>query len=351
MQVPCTVVALSVLLGSSIVLSTAQQDTAPTMHAQSTAVLVPTLVMRKSGEIIHGLTVDDFILEDNGKEQSILLDDMPELESLSLVVAVQRGGSAYLQFERGETQQTQPPDGRPKPHKLRNSLSGLGSMVEEFLGQTDSEVAIVTFDNTVELLQSFTQNVPAVAEKLRDLKGSGKSGAALLDAVNFSVDLLEHEAKKQAKVLLLISEERDHGSIVTADQLVKRVTLSNTLIYSVSFSPVRAEAVRDFKEGNPEPSAGVDFLRIIKLASDAIHKNAAQSVAEMGGGEYSIFKDKGSFDQDLMALTNHVRNRYLLSYQPNTPQPGLHVIKVRLRVPQPDFVVVARNRYWADDAK
>lgn len=115
------------------------------------------------------------------------------------------------------------------------------------------------------------------AGKLRDLTGSGENGAALLDAVSYSLDLLEHEAKEQTKVLLLVSEQRDHGSIVTVDQLVKRVTLSTTLIYSVSFSPVRAEAIRDLKEGNPEPSAGVDLLRIIKLASDAMHKNAASA--------------------------------------------------------------------------
>ncbi len=72
----------------------------------------------------------------------------------------------------------------------------------------------------------------------------------------------------------------------------------------------------------------------------------SRAVADLTGGEYGTFKDKHSFDRGLAALSNHVRNRYLLSFQLKNPQPGLHAIAVRLRVPQRDVNVLARSRYW-----
>jgi VWFA-related protein len=304
--------------------------------------------MTKSGKIIHGLQADDFVLEDDGVPQQIHLDETPDAESMSLVVAVQLGGSAYLHFATEEPEKRSTGFEIRKPKKQRaGSLTGLGPLVEEFVGESNSEVAVVTFDNTINLFQNFTEDVAGVGTKLRQLKGSGRGGAVLLDAVAYSLKLLEQHAKGHREVVLLISEQRDHGSSISVDELVKRITLSNVLIYSVSFSPVEAEAKRDLTEGNPQAGGGLDLLRIIGLASDAMHKNAAKAVAELGGGESVGFKDKGSFDRDLMALSNHMRSRYLLSFQPKDPKPGPHVVKIRLRAPQNDALVLARDRYWA----
>src|SRR6266853_4299264 len=63
----------------------------PRLRSESTVVLVPTLVKTKSGDIVNGLSARDFIVEDNGVEQSVKLDDSPESDSISVVVAVQRG--------------------------------------------------------------------------------------------------------------------------------------------------------------------------------------------------------------------------------------------------------------------
>ena len=40
----------------------------------------------------------------------------------------------------------------------------------------------------------------------------GDGGAAILDTVNYAANLLESQPKEYRRVLLLISEERDHGS-------------------------------------------------------------------------------------------------------------------------------------------
>ena len=350
-------------------LAIAQTQQPPSFQSQVNVVLVPTLVMNKSGEIVHGLSAKDFVIEEAGVEQAVKLDDAPEAEPMSVVVALQCGRSAKLEF--------QPPPmehrddlGHPLPaaHRVGDApLGGLGEMVEGFIGETPSEVAVVTFDSHVQLRQNFTANIPAMAERLADLQRSGDYGAAILDAVSYSLDLLDQRPNRR-RVVLLISEQRDHGSkIASLETVVQRITESNTLIYSVVFSPLRSEFARDAKGQSArrreprtpqqstdartavdEPQPTIDLLRMIALLSNSMKKNMAQAMADMTGGEYRTFKNKHSFDAELEGLANHVRNRYLLSFQPKDPKFGPHRITVRLRDPGHDTVVLARSTYWVN---
>jgi hypothetical protein len=50
------------------------------------------------------------------------------------------------------------------------------------------------------------------------------------------------------------------------------------------------------------------------------------------------------------SFANHVHNRYLLSFQPKSPHPGLHQIRVRLKDLQRNETVLSRSNYWAATA-
>ena len=68
----------------------------------------------------------------------------------------------------------------------------------------------------------------------------------ILDTVNYAVTLLEMQPKDFRRVLLLISEERDHGSKHTKPaQLIEKIGESDVLVLSVSFSPALAELGHD----------------------------------------------------------------------------------------------------------
>jgi hypothetical protein len=54
-----------------------------------------------NGEVVYGLTADDFIVEDDGFEQNpVQLDDAAESDPISLVVAIQTGRRAKREFPR-----------------------------------------------------------------------------------------------------------------------------------------------------------------------------------------------------------------------------------------------------------
>ena len=93
-------------------------------------------------------------------------------------------------------------------------------------------------------------------------------------------------------------------------------------------------------------------FRLAKAAAiagiDGMRKNVPETVAQLTGGEYSSFKDKRGIERYLLTLGNHIPNRYVLSFQPQAPHPGLHAIDLQLK-DNPSFRISFRTSYWADD--
>jgi len=274
-----------------------------TFHSQSNVVVIPALVKSAKGEVVYGLGAKDFVVEDDGVEQAVRLDEAAEGSAVSLVVAIQRGGRANYEFPR-----------------IRGLSAMLDPLVEAGLGR----VAIVEFDSQVQLVQDFSGNSERITENLKGLQG-GDGGVAILDAVDYSVKLLEKAPKERPRVLLLISETRDHGSQAKVDEVVAEIGQSSTAVYALAFSPSRSNVV--------------DTLQ-------AMRKNTPATVAAMTGGEYELFATGKSFEARMIDFTNHLHSRYLLSIEPKSPHAGLHQIRVRLR-DAGDRIVLARSSYWA----
>jgi len=63
-----------------------------------------------------------------------------------------------------------------------------------------------------------------------------------------------------------------------------------------------------------------------------------------------MFDSAKGFDARLNNFSNHLHSRYLLSFQPSRPQPGLHQLTVRLKEPG-SATVLARTSYWAKESQ
>jgi hypothetical protein len=68
------------------------------LRSESSVLLVPPLMKTKAGEVTFGPDARDFLVEDDGIEHDVILDESPELESISLVVAIQVGRKASSQL-------------------------------------------------------------------------------------------------------------------------------------------------------------------------------------------------------------------------------------------------------------
>jgi VWFA-related protein len=295
---------------------------ATTLRVTAQEVLVPTLVEKRGGGIVYGLKPDDFVLEDNGVRQKIRVQEEMDTAPVALVVAVEEGGVSALEFDK---------------------LAKLGPLLDMFLSDSRSQAALVGFDSKPHLLQDYTHSGEDVDDALTHLQ-QGNGGDAILDTVSYAVDLLETQPKEYRRVLLLISEERDHGSKHTKpEQLIEKIGRSDVLVLSVSFSPSRAELLHDMKDSGDNRT--MNMISPFVMLVQAFKKNAAEEVAHMSGGEYTTFTGDKKFEQRVLDAAKHARNRYLITFSPSDPTPGLHTIRVKTAQ---DYKarIVARADYW-----
>lgn len=299
-------------------------DDEPLLRVTTTEVLVPTLVEKKGGGVLYGLKASDFVLEDNGVPQKIHVQEEMDTAPVALVVAVEQGGSSVLEFDK---------------------LAKLGPLLDMFLADRRSQVALVGFDSEPHLICDYTHSSDEVDQALKHMDG-GDGGAAILDSLGYAVDLLRDRPKEYRRVLLLISEERDHGSRhMKPTALAEKIGASDVLVLSVSFSPLKAEFAHDLKDSGEDRT--MSMLSSLLAIVQGFRKNVAKQVAEMSGGEYTTFTGDKKFEQRVLEAAKHVRNRYLITFSPSDPAPGLHTLRVRTA---DDYGarVVARANYWQE---
>ena len=337
-----------------------------TISSQSTLVMVPALVRKKDGELIFTLKAEDFVLTDNGVPQKLNLEPDTGGEPLALVVDVEGGGAGA--------------------HEL-GKYAALAPMIESVVGGVPHKIAVVGFDSSPVLVQDFTPDADTAAGAINALiaDDSGDEGAAILDSLGFSLDLLRKQPPDYRRAILLISESNDRGSRLRLAEALRTISDTNTAIYSIGFGSGRDEfkheSAKALGDSTPGPAHGcmsrdpndpnVDLskspgeqafnclgllappLKIARAAFvaafEGLQKNIPETVAKLTGGEYFKLSNAKSLERDLQTISNHIPNRYILSFQPQSPSPGLHVISLTA----PNYSVLdifARSSYWAETA-
>jgi hypothetical protein len=265
------------------------------------------------------------------------MDETEPQEAVSLVIAIQSGRSALFEFQR---------------------MKGISAMLDQIVGQPQVQTAIVVFDSDVNLAQNFSFDSSSTETFLktmmegrrRNMPDGDRRGAAILDAVHYSAKLLGKQPEDSRRVLLLISETRDHGShAVTVDDVVAAISESNAVVYTLAFSPTASTAMDTLRgewDERTDPAGGnLNILRLLKMAHQAMRKNVSKETSSLTGGEYELFTSRKNFEKFMTEFANHLHNRYLLRFEPKNPRPGLHHVSVHLRE-QGQNTVIARRSYW-----
>jgi len=333
---------------------------------RSDLVLVPVLVKNKNAEAVFSLTAHDFVLTDNGVPQSLQLEPDTDSQPLALAVIVQTGGQGAVHL---------------------GDYHNLGAVLDSVIGNVPHHVAVIGFDSTPHLEQEFTTDTDAAAKAIAGLQ-NGDAGAAILDALNFGIDLLRNQPPAYRRAVVLFSETVDSGSQTSFEDAIRAIDDTNTAIYSFAFSStktaVKHEAAKIPRpEGSPYgnepyqpggcmskvPDADPDAhgnrsvqaldcasdllppLRLARMAfiaaSDGLKQNVPESVARLTGGEYFAFKDATTLVRHLITISNDVPNYYVLSFRPQSPDLGLHALGLSIK-DRPGLKVRARKAYWVD---
>jgi VWFA-related protein len=336
------------------------------LSVRSNLVLVPALVKTKGGELVFALTADDFILTDNGVPQPLRLEPDTDAQPVALAIIVQTGGRGASHL---------------------GDYRDLDAVLDAVVGDVPHRVAVITFDSKPRLEREFTTNTDEAIRTISNLQEGGP-GAAILDALNFGINLLRQQPQDYRRAVLLFSETIDDGSQTSLEEAIRTVDDTNTAIYSFGFSSTKM-AVKHEGSKLPRPGGSAyesepyakggcmshspdadpdahgsrsvqaldcasDLIPPLRLgrmaylaAKDGLQRNVPESVAQLTGGEYFAFKDAKTLSRHLITISNDAPNYYVLSFQPQSPFPGLHALNLRLK-DRPELQLSSRNSYWVD---
>ncbi len=276
-------------------------DEPATFSSDTHLVVLHATVFDKNSHLVTNLPKSAFEIFENGKLQQMKVfkqEDVP----VSLGLIIDNSGSM-----------------RDKRQKVEAAALAL---VKD--SNPEDEVFIVNFNDEAYLDQDFTSNIKEMQQGLTKIDSRG--GTAMRDAIRMSIDHLREKAKKDKKVLLVVTDGNDNASMMSLESLVQAAqqTGSETEIYAIGLlsEEERREATRA--------------------------KRALISLVEATGGLAFFPKDTSDVEQIAHQVARDLRNQYTIGYSSNntTMDGGFRTVKVIATGPNKP-TVRTRSGYYA----
>src|SRR5262249_31606304 len=277
----------------------AQPQNEATFTSDTNLVPLTVTVLDKSGKMVTNIPQSAFHVFENGVEQTIKIfkrEDVP----VSMGIIIDNSGSM-----------------RDKRAKV-----AAASLALVKASNPQDEVFIVNFNDDAYLDCPFTSDIKKMEEALDKIDSKG--GTAMRDAISMSIDYLKDKAKRDKKVLLVVTDGNDNTSNESLESLVRKAQRSEVLIYSIGL--LNEEEKRE--------------------ASKA--KRALKALAEASGGMDYYPKDLAEVDRITPQVAHEIRNQYILAYLPTNLTFDGSYRRINVKVTgYGNPVVRTRNGYYA----
>ncbi len=246
-----------------------QADDAAVIRVDTRLVVLHATVVDKNGHLITTLPQSAFHVYENGAEQQVKIfkrEDVP----VSLGLVVDNSGSM-----------------RDKREKVKEAALAL---VRD--SNPQDEVFVVNFNDEAFLdTKDFTSDIKEMEQALAKLDSRG--GTAMRDAIRMSIDHLKEKAKKDKKVLVVITDGDDNSSVINLENLVRASQQSEVIVYCVGLLSEEEK----------------------RAASRA--RRALNALAEATGGQSYFPKELSEVEKIAHQVAKDVRNQYTIAYSPS----------------------------------
>jgi VWFA-related protein len=270
--------------------------TVPEVHLQFT-------VSDERGRPLTGLSRDDFRVFDDCLPVS-KIRDFSRLDDLPLDIGIMLDVSDSVK----RTVATQ-------RHAIQFIFSHL------FHPETD-RAFLATFSQDARIWQEQTNNRDALERALEKIQQQGWA-TYLYDSLR-KISMLQFQSEQESytaqRILLLISDGEDTGSLHSLRDAISAAQSHEIQIYALAVHP-------------PQQSSRGD--RILK------------ALAESTGGEFYVLSKEKEFSSVFSAMEQQMRTQYLLSFQPIEPKNGFHSVEIQMAI-GPKFHVHAKQGYYFD---
>src|SRR5215510_8757193 len=169
-------------------------------------------VTDQAGLYVSDLTQDDFIVEEDGAQQTIAHFSQSNDLPVSMGIVLDTSGS------------------------MERKIGTATDAVERFIRTVhhEDDIFLLTFSNRPQLQQNFTDDREKLARALRRVTVGG--GTALYDALELSLRKIK-EGKQDKKAILLLTDGEDTSSEMTFEEIQTAVRESELLVYCLGISP------------------------------------------------------------------------------------------------------------------
>ena len=290
-------------------------------------VLVPTSVTSKRGDLIDGLSADDFIVTDDGVRQKVRMDTSDTvLAPVSLVVLLQSSGISTPALAR---------------------IRQVGPMIQPLVIGERGQAAVIAYDTEVRVFQEFTSDGAKIRKAFENIEPRTIKQAKMIDAVIEGMKMLDTRPENYRRIMIVLGESRDRGSKKKLAEAVELAQRAGVAIYSLTYS-AQGEAWTSSPENDPSMPGGPDYVGAIGEVARLGKTNDANAFARATGGRHLSFLTEKSLEGVMSRLGEEIHSQYLLSFVPmETKNMGLHRIEVKVSR-FPNAVVRARAGYWPE---
>jgi VWFA-related protein len=276
----------------------------PTFRSDVTTVEVDVAVLDNKGNPIPGIPKGNFrILEDGVPQQvtNFALDEAP------MTVCMVIEFSNLFQSYWTET--------------WYQTLTAAYGFLETL--KPDDYVAVVAYDLRPEILSDFSTDKRSAMEAMQRLRIAAYSESNLYDAL---VDTTERMSEIEGRrAVVLIASGMDTFSKLTFDKTRKALQSAGVPIYAIGIG----QYVREWYDarGMMGPIARLDFLQA---------DNQMRVFARETGGMSFFPRFYGEFPSIFQAISQALRVRYLLAYQPTNQAKDGSFRKLKVELVAPD---------------
>jgi Ca-activated chloride channel homolog len=245
----------------------AAQEGQAVFRSDARLVVLHASVVDKHGKLVGDLPRSVFHVFENGAEQQIK-DFRREDVPVSMAIVIDNSGSM-------------------RPKRLRVESASL-QLVRA--SNPQDEVAIINFNDDYYLDQPLTNDIKKLEEGVSRIDSRG--GTAMRDAISASIDYLKSDAKKDKKVLLVVTDGNDNTSSMTLERLVKKAQQSEILLYAIGL--LDEEERREARKA----------------------KRALEALTSASGGLAYYPKEVSDVDRIALQVAHEIRNQYIITYTP-----------------------------------
>jgi len=184
------------------------------------------------------------------------------------------------------------------------------------------EVFIVNFNDEPNIDAEFTSDQAKMSQALTKIDSRG--GTAMRDAIHMAITHLKEKARKEKKVILVVTDGNDNASRRKLEEVVREAQNSGVLLYAIGLLA-------------QEPPAEA-----------AKAKTAIDSLTEATGGEAFYPTTLDEVDRIAHHVAHDLRNQYSIAYSPTNEKLDSSYRQIKVVVTGPSNLVArTRNGYYA----